>query len=154
MSSSLHHLDESSQSIPETKSARKKFSPVSLVVPLLIVIVAILLGRFAAQLSAKNSSDMPQVTYTQNNSLLQSKFGQKNEKLCPDKVEGTLKKGGVEGEGTHHLVRKGGSSQNVYLTSSTVDLSQVVNKKVKVWGKTYAAQTAGWLMDVCYLEVE
>lgn len=65
-----------------------------------------------------------------------------------DKAEGKLEEGGIDGEGTHHLVREGGESQNVYLTSSVIDLSQFVGKKVEVWGETNKAQKAGWLMDV------
>lgn len=75
-------------------------------------------------------------------------FGSDDEKLFPNDAEGVLKAGGVNGEGTHHLERPGGESQNVYLTSSVIDLSELQGRKVKVWGKTYEAQTAGWLMDV------
>jgi hypothetical protein len=70
-----------------------------------------------------------------------------------DTVEGTLKIGGVDGEGAFHLERPGGESQNVYLTSSIVDLSKYVGKKIKVWGQTQKAQTAGWLMDVGKIQV-
>jgi hypothetical protein len=42
---------------------------------------------------------------------------------------------------------------NVYLTSSTVDLSPFVGKKVRVWGQTFTGQKAGWLMDVGLVEV-
>lgn len=75
-------------------------------------------------------------------------FGSDDEKLFPNDAEGVLKVGGVNGEGTHHLERPGGESQNVYLTSSVIDLSELQGRTVKVWGKTYEAQTAGWLMDV------
>lgn len=129
----------------------KKWSNILLTV--MVVVFAIILGRFAAQLTAKGQSDLPAVTYTQEAGSAKS-YGQKNTKLCPDQAEGTIKPGGIDGEGTHHLVRKGGKDQYVYLTSSTVDLSLVENKKVAVWGKTYAAKTAGWLMDICYLEVK
>lgn len=71
-----------------------------------------------------------------------------------DTAEGTLKEGGIEGEGQFHLERPGGESQNVYLTSSAVDLSQFVGQKIKVWGQTQAAQKAGWLMDVGKVEVK
>lgn len=70
-----------------------------------------------------------------------------------DKAEGTLKEGGIDGEGSFHLVRPGGTSQNVYLTSTTVDLSQYIGKKVRVWGETFAAEKAGWLMDVGLVEI-
>lgn len=51
-------------------------------------------------------------------------------------------------EGSHKLLRSGGQSQTAYLTSSVVDLNQFLGKCVQVWGETFAAQKAGWLMDV------
>jgi hypothetical protein len=148
----LHQLDskpvKTSVSTPPSK-----FNLLAYLIPVVVIITAVFMGQFFAKISAKTDTGLPQVSYTQSGSLTDNKFGEKNEKLCPDKVEGKMVKGGIEGEGTHHLERKGGKSQNVYLTSSTIDLSSVVNKNVRVWGKTYAAQTAGWLMDVCYLEV-
>ena len=80
-------------------------------------------------------------------------FGSADAKTFKDSAEGILKIGGVNGEGAYHLVRPGGDSQNVYLTSSVIDLSGFVGKKVKVWGQTNTAQTAGWLMDVGRLQV-
>lgn len=71
----------------------------------------------------------------------------------PDEAEGVMVEGGIDGEGTHHLEREGGPSQNVYLTSSNVDLQKFVGRKVKVDGKTFSAEKAGWLMDVGQLEV-
>jgi len=82
-----------------------------------------------------------------------TKVGVADEKTFKDSAEGDLEKGGVNGEGSHHLTRPGGESQNVYLTSSIIDLDQFVGRKVKVWGETFAAQKAGWLMDVGKLEV-
>lgn len=67
--------------------------------------------------------------------------------------EGILESGGIEGEGTHHLVREGGPSKYVYLTSSVANLDQFVGKKVKVWGDTIAPKKAGWLMDVGKIKV-
>ena len=150
----LHQLDSKprAQVSPSQPQKTKKWTGVLSIV--LVVFLAIIMGRAVAQFTIKSNGSLPQVTYTQEAGFGQDKFGQKNEKLCPDKAEGTLKIGGIDGEGTHHLVRKGGKDQYVYLTSSTVDLSKLQNKKVNVWGKTYAAQTAGWLMDVCYLEVK
>ncbi len=71
-----------------------------------------------------------------------------------DQVEGVLRDGGIDGEGSHHLDRAGGKSQTVYLTSSTVDLSEYIGKKVKIWGETHTSEKAGWLMDVGYVEVQ
>lgn len=79
--------------------------------------------------------------------------GSNDTKTFKDSAQGVLQAGGIEGEGQYHLVRPGGDSQNVYLTSSSVDLSLFVNKKVKVLGETQKAQTAGWLMDVGRVEV-
>jgi len=79
--------------------------------------------------------------------------GSDDTKTFKDKAEGVLKKGGIENEGQFHLERPGGASQNVYMTSSIVDLSSFVDKKVLVWGQTFDAKKAGWLMDVGRLEV-
>jgi len=70
-----------------------------------------------------------------------------------DSAVGKLQKGGIDGEGTHQLIRDGGPSQTVYLISSVVDLDGYVGKNVKVWGQTQAAQKAAWLMDVGKVEL-
>lgn len=80
-------------------------------------------------------------------------FGSNDIKTFKDIAEGKLAEGGIEGEGQYHLVRSEDASQNVYMTSSTVDLSQFIGKKIKVWGQTQTAQKAGWLMDVGRVEV-
>ncbi len=66
----------------------------------------------------------------------------------PDEAEGVVEKGGIQGEGTHHLIREGGETQYVYLTSTVIDLDSFEGKKVQVWGETIAARNAPWLMDV------
>lgn len=70
-----------------------------------------------------------------------------------DQATGTLQKGGLGTEGTHKLVRDGGPSQTVYLTSSVVDLDEFVDKKVEIHGQTIKAQKAAWLMDVGYVKI-
>jgi len=77
-----------------------------------------------------------------------------DKKTFKDSVEGILREGGIDGEGNFHIERPGGVSQNAYLTSSTVDLSVYIGKKIKVWGQTFSGQKAGWLMDVGLVEVE
>lgn len=84
---------------------------------------------------------------------VEKQAGIKDTKTFKDKAEGVLKEGGIDGEGSHHLVRPGGESQNVYLTSSAVDLSEYVGMKVRVSGETFKAEKAGWLMDVGFIEV-
>ena len=79
--------------------------------------------------------------------------GSKDTSIFKDQAVGVVEKNGIDGEGTHKLIREGGPSQTVYLTSSVLDLDQFIGKKVKVWGETFAAQKAGWLMDVGRVEV-
>lgn len=76
--------------------------------------------------------------------------GVKDASTFKDTATGTVQEndGKITTEGSHILVREGGVSQNVYLTSSVVDLSKYVGKKVQVWGETFQGQKAGWLMDV------
>lgn len=79
--------------------------------------------------------------------------GLADESTFKDTATGKLEEGGVNGEGTHHLTREGGPSQNVYLTSTVIDLGAFVGKKVQVWGQTIGAKKAGWLMDVGKIKV-
>jgi hypothetical protein len=123
-----------------------------------ILLVIVLLGVGTGYLLSKNktaSSLLPAGGgNTSGSSVTVGKtYGSNDESLFKDSTEGTLKEGGIDGEGQYHLVRPGGDSQNVYLTSSTVDLSLFLNHKVKVWGQTQAAQKAGWLMDVGRVQV-
>lgn len=80
--------------------------------------------------------------------------GVKDASTFKDTATGMLSEndGKITKEGTHVLVR-GDASQNVYLTSSVVDMNKYVGKKVQVWGETFKGQTAGWLMDVGRIKV-
>ena|SRR5688572_14675585 len=80
-------------------------------------------------------------------------IGATDKTAFPDEAEGVLEKGGIDGEGSHKLLRPGGAAQTVYLTSSVVDLDALVGHKILVWGETFAAQKAGWLMDVGGVEI-
>lgn len=71
-----------------------------------------------------------------------------------DSSTGVLQKGGLDGEGSHNLLRPGGPSQTVYLTSSVIDLDAFVGHQVTVWGETFKGQKVGWLMDVGRVKVE
>lgn len=129
--------------------AKKKLIIFLAVVALLGVGTGFTLGKQSAQ-SGKN---VP-LTQSKDGSAAKGKiFGSDDTKTFKDTAEGIVKKGGIEGEGQYHLERPGGESQNVYMTSSTVDLSEFINKKIKVWGQTQTAQKAGWLMDVGRVEV-
>ncbi len=81
-------------------------------------------------------------------------FGSSDEKAFNTTATGVIDKGGINGEGTHKLVRPGGVSQTAYLTSSVIDLDQLVGHQVTIWGETFKGQKAGWLMDVGRAKVE
>lgn len=117
---------------------------------ILIFVAVVLLGIVTGFILSPKQSSVVTVGSNTNVANLPkgTVFGSSNEKAFKDSAEGTLKEGGIEGEGSFHLERPGGVSQNVYLTSSVLDLSQLVGRKVKVWGQTNDAQKAGWLMDV------
>ena len=84
----------------------------------------------------------------------QKMVGSTDTKAYPDKAEGTLQKGGFEGEGTHKLIMNPKDpSQTAYLTSTLVNLDDFVGKKIRVWGQTFVAQKAAWLMDVGRVEL-
>lgn len=90
--------------------------------------------------------------------IAESKPGSKeagvvNEKLYPETAEGDLEEGGIKGEGTYHLIRPGGVSQTVYLTSTLVDMGVFVGKKVEIRGKSVSAKYAPWLMEVGHIKV-
>lgn len=80
-------------------------------------------------------------------------FGSADAESFKDSAQGYLQAGGLKGEGSHALLRPGGASQTVYLTSSVTDLDKFVGMDVRVWGETFSSQTAGWLMDVGRVEV-
>lgn len=126
---------------------------------LTILIVAILLGIGTGFFLAGTKGTTVQTTAgggvnTNGGSVTRGAVvGSDDTKTFKDVVEGELAEGGKDGEGQFHLIRPGGESQYVYLTSSTIDLSQYVKRKVKINGQTHEAQKVGWLMDVGRLEV-
>lgn len=81
-------------------------------------------------------------------------FGSADEKAFRDSATGVLDKGGLNGEGTHQIVRPGGPSQTVYITSSVIDLDTLVGNQITAWGETFKGQKVGWLMDVGRVKVE
>lgn len=150
-------------SAPEQKSPLKSISLESsflreVLLPALVIIAVILAGAGTgwvlskggdSQKTEKNLAAAPGAEVESGG----KEVGLEDTATFRDRAEGNLEKGGIDGEGTHHLVRDGGPSQYVYLTSSVVDLDQFVGKKVEVWGETIGAEKAGWLMDVGRLKV-
>lgn len=124
-------------------------------ITIIIFIVAIVLGTAVGYVIAGGSPTGGTMSPTKMIGLKNpaKTAGENDPKKFPDKAEGTLKEGGIEGEGNFHIERPGGESQNVYVTSSNVDLSEYIGKKVRVHGQTFEGEKAGWLMDVGYIEI-
>jgi hypothetical protein len=121
-----------------------------------IFIVMIVLGLGSGLLIAKGSAINTKSTIeigSESEIAAGDTFGVDDTKTFSDVAEGSLKEGGIEGEGQYHLERPGGETQYVYLTSSVVDLGLLEGRKIKVWGQTQRAQHVPWLMDVGRVEV-
>jgi hypothetical protein len=123
------------------------------IVPVAIVLCGIVSGFILSKTLGKpvggaiveKSNNTVQTTNVTANSTTNQTFS--------DSAEGELAENTINTDSSYILTRPGGISQTVYLTSSVLDLGQYVGKKVKVWGQTYAAKKAGWLMDVGKVEM-
>ena len=120
-------------------------------ISVIVVLLGVGLGYLLSNPSKKNTSKVAVsgsgVVSTKNEAGIvdESKFS--------TTTEGILEEGGISGEGTYHLVRGIGPSQYAYLTSSVLDMSTFVGKKVQVWGETISGKKAGWLIDVGKIKV-
>ncbi len=120
-----------------------------------VVLAGVITGWFLSGVDDKKTGkDGTQSTYTENSQGEVEEAGVDDSKKYPDTAEGVLEVGGIDGEGTHHLVRDGGASRYVYLISTVVDLDTFVGKKVEVKGETMSSgKKAGWFMDVGRIKV-
>ena len=139
----------------QTPPASKKNNYLWLVVVLVVsVALGVATGFGASKLYGKSSSASTPVAQVPEEGQIKAGdvFGTDDENF-KDEAQGYLEAGGIDGEGSHKLLRPGGPSQTVYLTSSVTDLDKFVGMEVKVYGETYKGQKAGWLMDVGKVEV-
>jgi hypothetical protein len=132
---------------PVTTSMKKTIVLVYVVLGLIGIGTGFLLSR-TIKTSNLSTGGSPKTIKTD------TTVGSTDEKTFKDSATGKIEKGGLDGEGTHQLVRDGGPSQTVYLISSVVDLDEYVGKNVKVWGQTQTAKKAAWLMDVGKIELQ
>lgn len=130
----------------------QNISPSLLIVIVLVIVAGVGTGYF---LSRQPGGGIPggRVEVAPGAVVKDKEIGLNDEKTFRDSAQGTLKEGGIDGEGSYHLERTGGESQNVYLTSSVIDLGEFIGKKVEVWGETQKGQKAGWLMDVGKIKI-
>lgn len=122
----------------------------------LISVVVVLAGIGAGYLlSGVGGNKYSSGNQNSGNSIVTTKneAGIADESKFSTTTDGVLEEGGIGGEGTYHLVRGSGPSQYAYLTSSVVDLSVFLGKKVQVWGETVSGKKAGWLIDVGKIKV-
>jgi len=147
----------STSSQTPTKPKAKKIIPI---LAALVVLVGIGSGYILASFNNKNGG--PSIVSKDRNLKREvstdeiqigTKVGVADESTFRDDAVGEIEKGGIEGEGSHKLLRPGGETQTVALTSSIIDLDQFVGRKVHVWGETMDSQKAPWFMDIGKLEV-
>lgn len=151
-------LDETESATPSAKPAMPRSSKTSknFYISLFVVIV---LGLFTGYTLASNTKDSAPAQKSAKTSTPKSGsdvsvgeiYGYPDEDQFPDTAEGVLVSGGIDGEGSHRLVRE--FQDPVYLTSSVLDLDMFVGHKVAVSGQTFNAKKAGWLMDAGVVEV-
>lgn len=124
---------------------------------IILTIVAVLAGVGTGfgtfRLTNKNAGQELAATPTaQDGVQAGSEFGSTDEAFDSHAI-GYVEEGGLDGEGSHRLLRPGGDSQTVYLTSSVTDLDVFVGMEVELWGETFKGQKAGWFMDVGRVKV-
>lgn len=158
-------MDIPNLSSPKTNSSTVNSSGFPLPVVILIVIASILTGfglykafpQSKSSHSFLSSSTNQQTVSTDSiTSQDQLKVGEvygSTEDVFKDEATGTVQAGGLNGEGTHTLIRDGGPSQSAALTSSTVDLSLFVGKKVEIKGQTNKSNKVSWLLDVGNIKI-
>ena len=149
---------------PETQPQRslKVIESTPKIVYPIIIIAAITIGFWASRLLPSQSKTVSKQESLVENQAAQVVEGQEvkvgvlygnTSKTFADSATGTIKSGGINGEGTHTLEREGGKTQNAALTSSVVDLDLFVGKKVEVKGETNKSNKAGWLLDVGSIKI-
>jgi len=145
------------ESVMSSNEVSKKIMMIAFGVVLVLGLGTGLAGAFMTRSSstvAVPKEDQKTAAQVQDAVRVGAVFGVPDENTFRDDTEGVLIKGGIEGEGSHTLLRPGGVSQNVYLTSSVVDLDQFENQRIRIWGETFKGQKAGWLMDVGRVEIK
>ena len=136
----LRPMQDNLTSKPNNNTSDLKNNIVIGSISVVVVLMGIYTGYLLSGVNTKSTSST-------------SEAGIADESKFSTTTDGVLEEGGIQGEGTYHLVRGVGPSQYAYLTSSSVDLSTFVGKKVQVWGETMSGKKAGWLIDVGKIKV-
>ncbi len=151
-------VDETELSDNNDNSMKSPFSKLAVILSIVAVAAGVATGYGGYKLKSKSGNILPgpsdiQQVAQEGQIKAGDIFGVKDEKTFKDSAQGFLEIGGIDGEGSHKIIRPGGVSQTVYLTSSITDLDKFDGMEVKIWGETFKGQKAGWLMDVGRVEV-
>lgn len=137
---------ENIENIEKLGNSTNKKSP-KFLIPVLVMVIVILGGVMTGYLLSQNKG--LSLGGTSAGTINKpDEVGSADAQTFKDTATGTIEAGGLNGDGTHKLIREGGPSQTAYLTSSVIDLDQFVGKKVQIWGETQKGQKVSWLMDV------
>ena len=136
------------RTIQEKETSMSAKPKLFIILTVIAVLAGVGTGFGSFRLSAKSNSNSEVVAPSDANSIKNGDvFGSENEIFDTNAI-GYIEEGGIDGEGSHKLLRPGGVSQTVYLTSSVTDLDAYVGMEVEIWGETFKGQKAGWFMDV------
>ncbi len=124
--------------------------PMIIISAILVIIGGLTVGYLISSKKVSSGSSPTKSSSVINSS---TEAGAKDTSNFKDTATGTLQSGGIKGEGSYHLDRPGGATQTVYLTSTIIDMSPFLGKKVQVWGQTQASKYAPWFMDVGKIKV-
>jgi hypothetical protein len=147
------HTVEPQPSGPIGLSPKSKFNTKFLIPVIAVLIAGVGSGYVLASQSPSSGTstqNAPNVTTTSREVGIQDS---KTFRDCAqgdlDVVDPTDKKL----EGSHKLIREGGPSQTLYLTSSVIALDQYVGKKVEICGETITSKKVAWFMEVGKLKL-
>lgn len=124
---------------PMIPSPSKSKSKPAIVLSIVAIIAGVATGYGGFRLSSKSGGLLPgpsnlQRVAEEGQIKTGDIFGVQDEQTFKDSAEGYLEAGGIDGEGSHKIIRPGGVSQTVYLTSSITDLDKFAGMDVKIWG--------------------
>ncbi len=151
-------------STPKNSSASKTSSGFPLYLIVLVSVAALITGYGLSRVFPQGQTSGPLLTLGGNQTVstdsitgqsqlqVGTVYGSQDDTF-KDFATGSVQEGGINGEGTHTLIREGGPSQSAALTSSTVDLSLFVGKKVEIKGQTNKSNKVSWLLDVGNIKI-
>lgn len=147
------------QSQESAQMAKKSSKPITTIIIALVVVLAgigtgYVLSKVVSFDGGGGSSQPVAVAPDEPDQITAGEtYGSKTNGFS-DEATGVLIEGGTDGEGTHRLLRPGGESQIICITSSVLDMDLFVGHQIVIWGETFDTQKCGWFMDVGRVEVQ